>query len=74
MVSYINASSNTLAQKGGFNTMETAKDWIKSQATNIKPLKLLVWDNEIDCYSTVEAFNNNLEFFAQLQKQKYYYL
>ena len=61
-VSYINTSSNTIAHKGGFNTIETAKDWIKSQATNIKPLKplkLLVWDKEIDCYSTVEEFNND---------------
>ena len=58
-VSYINTLSNTIAHKSGFNTMEIAKDWIKSQATNIKPLKLLVWDNEVDCYSTVEEFNNN---------------
>ena len=55
-VSYI--SNNAVMHKGGFNTEEAAREWIAT-AQNIKPLKLLVWDNDIDCYSTVETFNNN---------------
>lgn len=55
-VSYIN--NNAIAHKSGFDTEEAARQWI-AQAQNIKPLKLLVWDNDIDCYSTVETFNTN---------------
>jgi hypothetical protein len=55
-VSYI--SNNAVAHKGGFNTEEAAREWI-AQAQNIKPLKLLVWDNDVDCYSTVETFNTD---------------
>ena len=55
-VSYIN--NNSISHKGSFKTEESAREWIESQGTNIKPLKLLVWNNDIDCYSTVETFND----------------
>ena len=55
-VSYI--INNAISHKGGFKTEEAAREWVNNTA-NIKPLKLLVWDNEIDCYSTVETFNTN---------------
>lgn len=54
-VSYI--SNNSISNKSGFKTEEAAREWINNTA-NIKPLKLLVWDNDIDCCSTVETFNN----------------
>ena len=56
-VSYLN--NNSISHKGGFKTEEEARGWIETQGANIKPLKLLVWDNDIDCYSTVETFNTN---------------
>ena len=55
-VSYI--INNSISHKGGFKTEEEAREWILN-TTNIKPLKLLVWDNDIDCYSTVETFNTD---------------
>lgn len=55
-VSYI--INNSISHKSGFKTEEAAREWIEKTA-DIKPLKLLVWDNDIDCYSTVETFNTN---------------
>lgn len=56
-VSYID-SNNAITHKSGFKTSQEAKQWLRT-AKNITPLKLLVWDDEIDCYSTVEVFNTN---------------
>ena len=55
-VSYIN--NNAIYHKSGFKTEEETRKWI-AETSDIKPLKLLIWDNEIDCYSTVETFNTN---------------
>lgn len=55
-VSYINANG-TINHKGGFATEIEARKWIEGNKENNKVLKLLVWDNDIDCYSTVEEFN-----------------
>ena len=55
-VSYINAAG-TINHKSGFATEIEARKWIEANRDNNKVLKLLVWDNDIDCYSTVEEFN-----------------
>ena len=55
-VSYIE-NTNTISHKSGFETEKMAMEWIEKN--NIKALKLLVWDNKIDCYSTIKTFNNN---------------
>lgn len=56
-VSYVDKETNTIAHKGALQNEEDARAWIKEQGERIKPLKLLVWDNNIDCFSTVEVFN-----------------
>jgi hypothetical protein len=48
--------NNTIAHKGGFRTESEARAWIEAQGMTIKPLKLLIWDNDINCFSTVEEF------------------
>ncbi|MBR4049173.1 MAG: hypothetical protein IKK09_01615 [Clostridia bacterium] len=54
-VSYI--SNNAILQKS-FKTEATAIEWIANTAS-IKPLKLLAWDDDIGCYSTVKTFSND---------------
>lgn len=55
-VSYINANG-TINHKGGFTTEMKARKWIEENKENNKILKLLVWDNDVDCYSIVEEFD-----------------
>lgn len=55
-VSYINANG-TINHKSGFETEAEARKWIEANKDQNKILKLLVWDNNIDCFSTVEEFN-----------------
>lgn len=56
--SYKNNGTNTINHKGGFADEFSAREWIAEQGNKITALKLLVWDEEIDCYSTVESFSN----------------
>ena len=55
-VSYIN-SNGIINHKVGFATEIEARKWIEENKKQNKILKLLVWNNDIDCYSTVEEFN-----------------
>ena len=52
-VSYINNSNDAIELKGGFNSTKDASEWVKNQGNKITPLKLLVWDEEIQCCSTL---------------------
>lgn len=61
MVTYIRYENNAIEQKNGFKTENAAREWIEKQETTIKPLKLLVWDKDIDCYSTIKTFNTNYD-------------
>lgn len=47
---------NRTINQSTFKTEEEAMNFVNSNA-DIRPLKLLVWDNEIDCYSTLKEFN-----------------
>jgi hypothetical protein len=38
-----------------FNSKAEALDWVSNNA-QITPIKLLVWDDEIDCFTTVREF------------------
>lgn len=58
-VSYVDNATNTIAHKGTLKSVEEAMNWIKEQGERIKPLKLLVWDDNIDCYSIVKVFNTD---------------
>ena len=49
-VSYI--KGNEVLHKGSFKTVTEAMKWIENQA-DIIPLKLLVFNDYIDCYSKV---------------------
>lgn len=42
-----------------FNTKQEAYEWtiIQSKLGNIKPLRLLLWDELIQCYSVIKEFN-----------------
>ena len=55
-VSYIN-SNGIINHKVGFATEIEARKWIEENKEQNKILKLLVWNNDVDCYSTVEEFN-----------------
>ena len=55
-VSYIGVNG-IINHKGGFVTEIEAREWIDANKEQNKILKLLVWDNDIDCFSTVEEFN-----------------
>lgn len=51
---------NNLGFKGGFASEKQADDWVLSQLRcgNIEPLKLLVWDETIQCYSMITKYKN----------------
>lgn len=53
-ISYI-GQDNSILHKGGFKDTKTAQDWI-SKHPEIVPLKLLVWDECINCFSTLWNF------------------
>lgn len=53
-VSYIN-KDNKIEHKGGFNSTKEAMNWV-NENNEITPLKLLVWDEDIDCFSTIYEF------------------
>ena len=55
-VSYIN-SNGIINHKVGFATEIEARKWTEENKEQNKILKLLVWNNDVDCYSTVEEFN-----------------
>ena len=55
-VSYINNSTNQLAHKGGLSSTKEAIEWVRQQGEKITALKLLVWDEDIDCFSTLKKF------------------
>lgn len=45
-----------VSQKGGFKSDKEAYQWVREQGDLIIPLKLLVWSEEIDCYTTLYKF------------------
>ena len=53
-LSYID-SNNNIAHKGGFKSDAEAYRWLESQS-NIAPIKLLIWSDELDCYETLKRF------------------
>ena len=52
-VSYIDNATNAVALKGGFASTKEARLWVESQGEKIIALKLLVWDEDLDCYSVL---------------------
>lgn len=50
-VSYINNSNDKIEHKGGFNSTKDARIWVDNQGNKITALKLLVWDEDIQCFS-----------------------
>lgn len=48
---------NDLGQKS-FKSEQEANEWVKAQAKGdkIKPIKLFVWDETIQCNSTIKVF------------------
>ena len=52
-VSYLDESNNLAHKK--FNNTKEAYKWVKDH-DKIAPLKLLVWDENINCYSTLYDF------------------
>ena len=74
-VSYIN-SNGIINHKVGFATEIEARKWIEENKEQNKILKLLVWDNDVDCYSTVEEFNKRdnsraTSFYKSIYAWKY---
>ena len=53
-VSYIDAHDR-ISHKGGFKSTLDAMNWVRAQGNAITPLKLLVWDEELQCYSELRA-------------------
>lgn len=49
---------NNLGHKGGFTTEQEADKWVKQQKElgNIKPLKLLIWNEDIQCFSSIKTY------------------
>lgn len=52
-VIYINNSNDEIEHKGGFDSVSKAMKWIEKQCSNITALKLLVYDDYIDSYTTL---------------------
>lgn len=50
-VSYINNINNEIGFKGNLSSTKEAREWIEKQGDKITPLKLLVWDEDIQCHS-----------------------
>ena len=62
MVSYYNNGTEDTAKikrdkisQKRFISIENAIEWIKTN-TQINPIKLLEWDDEIDSYRTIKAY------------------
>lgn len=53
-VSYIDARDR-LSHKGGFSSTLEAMNWVRAQGSAITALKLLVWDEELQCFSELRA-------------------
>lgn len=55
-VSYINNSNDAIEHKGGFDSTKAAGEWVEKQGNAITALKLLVWDEDIQCFSALRDF------------------
>ena len=49
-ISYIDAQER-ISHKSGFKSTFDAMNWVRALGNTITPLKLLVWDEELQCYS-----------------------
>lgn len=54
-ISYIDNSSDEILHKNFKDTKE-AEMWVMEQGNKITALKLLVWDEYINCYSTLRTY------------------
>lgn len=54
-VSYLIDSTNEIEQKN-FNNTKEAMNWIRANNTEITPLKLMVWDEDIQSFGTYRSF------------------
>ena len=52
-ISYLDQKNN-LANKS-FESVAAAYKWVEEN-TDITPLRLLIWDDSIDCFSTYKKF------------------
>ena len=52
-VSYIDNKTEEIYHKSGFNQVSEAMKWVNEQGDNIIPLKLLVYNDYIGCFSTI---------------------
>lgn len=55
-VSYIDNATNEVAHKGGFESTKAARLWVEGQGNKILALHLLVWDEDLGCYSILRGF------------------
>lgn len=54
-ISYIDNSSDEILHKN-FEDTKKAEVWVIEQGDKITALKLLVWDEYINCYSTLRTY------------------
>ena len=70
-VTYV--KNNALWIKNSLQTEKIAREWIKEQGDNIRPLKLLDCEN-FDCPETVETFSDDIEGVTAVQSYKTIYV
>ena len=54
-LSFLNRLTNEIEQKSFKDTKE-AMNWIRANNTEITPLKLMVWDEDIQSFGTYRSF------------------
>lgn len=54
-ISYIDNNTDEILHKGSFKTTKEASEWATKQGNKITALKLLVWDEELQCNSTLRT-------------------
>lgn len=54
-LSFLNELTNEIEQKSFKDTKE-AMNWVKANEERMTPLKLMVWDEDIQCFGTYRSF------------------
>lgn len=53
-ISFIDNETSLIFHIGGFKQISEAMNWLNENKSKITPLKLLVWNDYLDCFVTLQ--------------------